>query len=96
MKRWYGEHAAGRALLLGTMLMATTGCGRFYWFKSAATQADFNRDSTSCANEAGLTPEAGRYGIVIHDVYRACLRAKGWVRKQQVEPPPQGWYRGVE
>jgi hypothetical protein len=29
-------------------------------------------------------------------MYRSCLSAKGWVRDKQYDPPPPGWYRGVE
>jgi hypothetical protein len=30
-------------------------------------------------------------------IYRGCLRARGWVREEKpVNPPPLGWYRGIE
>jgi len=29
-------------------------------------------------------------------LYRSCLVAKGWVRDKQYDPPPPGYYRGVE
>jgi hypothetical protein len=92
------QHVTGRGLVLGAILMAISGCsGRFYWSKPEATLADFERDSTNCANEASFSPQAARYGIIVSEkVYRACLRARGWAREQQREPPPEGWYRGIE
>jgi hypothetical protein len=35
------------------------------------------------------------WGIVIEDAYKSCLRMRGWLRAQQVEPPPN-WFRGIE
>ena len=72
------------ALVLGA------GCGRHYWSRPSATLDDFNRDSSACAKESSPA-----YGIVVQDAYRMCLRARGWTRDQQQEPPP-GWYRGIE
>ena len=58
MRRWHGTHALGRALILGTILIATSACGRFYWFKSAATQADSRGPDISDkpANEFAIGP----------------------------------------
>ena len=36
------------------------------------------------------------YGIVIADMYKGCLKSRGWIRGQQFEPPPAGWFRGIE
>jgi len=36
------------------------------------------------------------YGIVIADLYKNCLKARGWNRAQQFEPAPAGWFRGIE
>ena len=77
--------------VLPTAAVAVAGCGRHYWSKPGATLDDFNRDGAACAKAASPA-----YGIVVEDNYRACLRDKGWVRAQQVEPVPSGWYRGIE
>lgn len=85
---------AGRvslALALVVALAALAGCGRHYWSRSGATADEFNRDSATCAKEA-----SPQYGLLIQDVYRGCLRARGWTRAQQLEPVPVGWYRGIE
>jgi len=84
----------GRACLALSLLIslaALSGCGRHYWSKSGASADDFNRDSAACAKEA-----SPQYGILIQDVYRGCLRTRGWTRAQQIEPVPAGWHRGIE
>ena len=73
------------------VLGAVAGCGRHYWSRSGATLDDFNRDSAACAKASSPA-----YGIVIQDNYRQCMRDKGWQRAQQLDPPPPGWYRGIE
>ena len=73
------------------LLAALSGCGRHFWNKPGAALEEFNRDSAACAKDA-----SPQYGILLDDVYRACLRARGWTRAQQLEPPPAGWYRGIE
>jgi hypothetical protein len=80
--------AAGLGLFL---VLVVGGCGRHYWSRPGATLDDFNRDSAACAKEASPA-----YGIIVQDAYRSCLRARGWIRDQQQEPPPPGWYRGIE
>ncbi len=84
-RRAYGLAAA--ALLAATL----SGCGRHYWNRPGASLDEFNRDSAACAKEASPA-----YGLVIQDTYRACLKGRGWVRGQQLDPPPAGWYRGIE
>jgi hypothetical protein len=32
----------------------------------------------------------------VEQVYRSCLQARGYVRDKQVDPPPPGFYRGIE
>ncbi len=78
-------------LALVLVLVTMAGCGRHYWSRSGATLDDFNRDSAACAKASSPA-----YGIVIQDNYRQCLRDKGWQRAQQLDPPPPGWYRGIE
>jgi hypothetical protein len=80
--------------IVGLGLLAAAiggGCGRHYWSRPGATLDDFNRDSADCAKQSSPA-----YGIVVEDAYRSCLRARGWIREQQLEPVPGGWYRGIE
>ena len=83
--------AARRALVTVALLAALGGCGRQFWNKPGASLEDFNRDSAAGAKEA-----SPQYGIIIAEQYRACLRARGWTRAAQQEPPPPGWHRGIE
>jgi len=84
----------GVALAIGLLLV---GCGKHYWNKPGAADSDFNKDSMDCAreNSVQMTPNKD-YGRVIADLYKMCLRARGWNRAQQLEPVPAGWYRGIE
>ena len=78
-------------------LMLLAGCGKHYWNKPGAGFDDFSQDSVACAREHAMYSSADRgYGIVRVDMYRACLKERGWVRAQQVEPIPAGWFRGIE
>lgn len=79
---------------LGLLL---TGCGKHYWNKPGAGFAEFSRDHKECVNQsASMKSPDGTQGYVSDDVYRMCLRTRGWVRAQQQEPLPPGWFRGIE
>jgi hypothetical protein len=43
-----------------------------------------------------VTLLGGLGGVFVEQMYCLCLSAKGWVRDKQYDPPPPGWYRGVE
>lgn len=84
----------GLAVMAGLLLV---GCGKHYWGKPGAGPADFQRESAECARENAVQMSANKdYGIVIADLYKACLKTRGWQRAQQFEPPPAGWFRGIE
>jgi hypothetical protein len=78
----------GAALLLG-------GCS-YYWSKASGTPEMFDQDTRECAREAAPSPAAASYWVVNEHVYRGCMRLRGWVREKQYDPPPPGWYRGIE
>jgi hypothetical protein len=85
-----------RATCLAVALLVL-GCGAHYWSKSGAGFDEFSQDNTACARENALYSSADRnYGVLRLETYRACLKARGWVRAQQVEPIPPGWFRGFE
>jgi len=78
------------------LLFVVTGCGKHYWSHAGSGPEDFIRDSDACARENFLYASGTKeYGIVLEDRYRACLKSRGWVRAQHLEPTP-GWFRGVE
>lgn len=92
--------AAPRARLTGFALLslvALSGCGKHYWGKAGASADDFARDSGDCARENALYRDATKeFGTVLQDQYKDCLRSRGWQRAQKHDPPPSGWYRGIE
>ena len=78
--------------MVGLLLV---GCGKHYWSKPGAS--DFSRESNECARENAVQVSASKdYGIVIADLYKVCLKSRGWIRGRQFEPPPPGWFRGIE
>ena len=82
------------AVVAGLLLV---GCGKHYWSKPGAGPGDFTRESNECAREnAVMVSSTKDYGVVIADMYKDCLKSRGWARGQQWEPPPAGWYRGIE
>ena len=83
-------------IIAGMLLGAVGGCVRYYLSKPGSTPEEFARDSLECAREAAPTPAARQYGIVTDSAYRTCLSARGYTRDKQVEPPPPGFYRGIE
>jgi hypothetical protein len=92
-----GMRSAACAVGLAVIgVLALTGCGKYYWNRPGASQDEFARDSSKCARENALYQSGTRtYGIVLEDRYKACLKSRGWVRAQHLEPPP-GWFRGIE
>jgi hypothetical protein len=84
--------AAGAALLAATL----SGCTAFYWSKPGGSPEQFAMDNQDCAKQAAPSPAAVGYGVIVQDVYRGCLRARGYVRSKQYEPVPPGYYRGIE
>ncbi len=78
-------------------LVGLVGCGMHYWSKPGAGEDEFARDSAECARANALYRDAAKeFGTVLQDQYRACLRRQGWQRGQKLDPPPPGWYRGIE
>lgn len=69
-------------------LLCSTGCGAMYWWRPNATAADFNRESDACIKDATIA-----HGVGNEEVYRACMRSKGWGRVQGSDP---NHYRGPE
>ncbi len=90
------RRAVRLGMLVAMLLVGLIGCARYYWSKPGSTAEEFARDSSECAREASPTPAAAAAGVVIDQLYRACLSARGYVREKQWEPPPPGSYRGVE
>lgn len=75
-------------------LVMSVGCGSptAHWTKAGVTVADFERDSYECARQATFTSRRAGGGVyreetqVNIDLYRGCLRARGYSRND-----PNGW-----
>ncbi len=86
-----------RAVARAPSPIAPVGCGQHYWSNPGSGANDFTRDSTDGARENSVQMSASKdYGMVIADLYKLCLKSRGWIRGQQLEPPPAGWFRGIE
>jgi hypothetical protein len=96
MSRFRARGAIGAVMMGVALLGGLGGCVKYYWSKPSASGEDFNRDSTQCASESSPTTPTLKSGVFVEQLYRSCLNAKGWVRDKQFDPPPPGWYRGIE
>jgi len=93
-----GTRGRTLAAVAGATLVtfALSGCTAFYWSKPGTTQEQFTMDNQDCAKEAAPTPAAVNYGVIVQDVYRACLAKRGYTRSKEYKPVPAGYYRGIE
>jgi hypothetical protein len=84
----------GIAVVAAGLVAGLGGC-RYYWYKPQTTAEAFTKDSNACFDEArSATPATARYGIVNEQVYRACLQARGYERRNTTSGPDH--YRGYE
>jgi len=89
------RHAGSRWLALGFGTLLLAGC-QLYWKKPGADMAAFTGDHQTCVKTSGVPPGAERV-LVNLDIYRACLRSRGWEREtgSSMGNPP-GFFRGQE
>ena len=78
-------------LLVIASLLLSAGCGAHYWQRSGADVPDFQRDSQGCIADATVA----RAGIEPEQVYRACMRGRGWQRVK-AGVPESNQFRGPE
>jgi hypothetical protein len=84
-----------RWLGLGLLAAALSGC-QLYWTKPGTDLAAFSNDHTACVKTAGVPPGA-ELVLVNLDLYRACLRSRGWQRETGSSTyGTPGWFRGQE
>jgi hypothetical protein len=84
-------HLVGYPALLSAVLFLSVGCGVHYWQRQGANVQDFERDSNGCVTEAKVP----RLSVEPEQMYRACMRARGWQRVQVGVPEPTQ-FRGPE
>jgi hypothetical protein len=84
-----------RLAVLLVLTVSLSGC-QLYWRKPGTDFAAFTADHGACLKTAGAPP-GEKIVLVNLDMYRACLKAKGWQREtgSTVSNPP-GYYRGLE
>ena len=89
-----------RPLVLGSLAvlaaLASSGCTAFYWSKPGSTPEQFTMDSQDCAKQAAPSSAAMNQGVMIQEVYRGCLKQRGYERSKQYQPVAPGYYRGIE
>ena len=88
MKPW---RSAGRSIPAAAALLTSAGCGLHDWQRPGADVQDFQQDSGSCVTEAKVPG----LGIEPEQMYRVCMRARGWQRVQ-TGVPERNQFRGPE
>ena len=84
-----------RRLMLALCVVGLAGC-QLYWLKPGADMATFTTDHQACVKTAGSS--VGTDVVLVNlDMYRACLKARGWKRETGSSyGNPPGYYRGLE
>jgi hypothetical protein len=86
------------ALVLLTGLLTTLSGCQLYWIRPGADMTAFTTDHHACLKTAGHPVDEAKTQVLVNlDVYRACLKARGWSREtgSKFENPP-GFFRGLE
>lgn len=92
-----GVHRVLAPVAGGTLIvLALSGCTAFYWSKPGSTPEQFAMDNQDCAKQAQPSPQVANQGTMVQDVYRGCLKQRGYVRSKQYQPVGPGFYRGIE
>jgi hypothetical protein len=81
------------AAILASVAIAGCANGPTYWTKSGATPDGFLADHKPCFQTATIG-----YGVGNEEVYKRCMRSKGWTRVQGTggELPSVPYFRGPE
>jgi hypothetical protein len=86
---------AVRMLGVGMISVVLSGC-TLYWYKPGADMATFTTAHQECMKVSGTPVAEGQVHVNL-DVYRTCLRARGWSRESASSTqPPANHYRGQE
>jgi hypothetical protein len=84
-------------MLAGFLTILLAGC-QLYWVKPGADMAAFTADHHACVKTAGHPVDEAKTRVLVNlDVYRACLKARGWTREEGSKfANPPGFFRGLE
>jgi hypothetical protein len=85
-----------KALLVLLCAVALTGC-QLYWTKPGGFHGNFYADHKDCVTAAGRPIPNDDRVLVALDLYRACLKSRGWERVTASKVGvPIGYFRGQE
>lgn len=84
-------HLVGYPAFVSAVRFLSVGCGVHYWQRQGPNLQDFEQDSNGCVTEAKVP----RLGVEPEQMYRVCMRARGWQRVQ-VGVPESTQFRGPE
>ena len=85
-----------RRLVLALCALALGGC-QLYWLKSGADMNAFTADHQACVKAAGNPVGAPDIVLVNLDMFKACMKSRGWQRETGSKyGNPPGYYRGLE
>ena len=84
-----------RVLGLGVISVTLAGC-TLYWYKPGADLPTFSAAHEECMKVSGTPVTEGQVHVNL-EVYRTCLRARGWQRESaSTTMPPPSHFRGQE
>ena len=84
-------HLTGWPVLVVGALLLSVGCGVHYWQRPGADVQDFQEDSQGYVTDVKVP----RFSIEPEQIFRACMRARGWQRVQ-AGVPERNQFRGPE
>jgi hypothetical protein len=91
LRKWEGPmtlRTVTVVLMLGGLFLI--GCVKHYWQSPGHDVGEFRTDSAQCIQEA-----KGKYDTFSEQVYRRCMRARGWDRIE-TQYPTNRQFRGPE
>jgi hypothetical protein len=89
--------AVHRFLSVALIVVLLTGC-QLYWHKPGVVDVNaFAADHNACIKNTGVPAQAENTVLVNLDLYRACLKDRGWQRETGSKiSNPHGFFRGQE
>ena len=80
-------------LVVLSAAMLSTGCAKYYWTRADTVDAQFHTDSYVCAKDSSPGPGTAVKDVrkLNHQLYKACLNARGYQRDKYAFPPTPSW-----
>ena len=88
---------AYRFFFVAVTVLAVAGC-QLYWVKPGVSDVNaFAADHNTCIKTASVPAQAENMVLVNLELYRACLKDRGWQRETGSKiSNPTGYFRGQE